>query len=234
MSEARFFCPDLAAQTARLTGDEARHAAVVRRLKAGDALSLFDGCGTLAQARIENVSRRGDDIALLIVERHIEPAPLRALHLACALPKGDRQAVLLDMATQLGMTHFTPLRCEHGVAQATEAASARWARIVLEACKQSRRLYLPALNPPGGPGEVASQAIARGDRVLIAHPDGERLSVPEGSGVTLMIGPEAGFTAAEVEQVLAAGARKVALGPQILRIEAAAVAMLGAMTICGG
>lgn len=234
MSEARFYCADLGGEQVRLVGDEARHAAVVRRLKPCDELMLFDGKGTLARAVIESIGRRSDEVTARVLERHVEAPPGRTIHLACALPKGDRQQVLLDMATQLGMTHFTPLVCEHGVAQPGEGAMSRAARIVLEACKQSRRAYLPVLNAPATPGEVARTARLRNEQTIIAHPDGQALAVDAGESVTMLVGPEAGFTQREVDSAVSAGATTVALGANILRIETAAVAMLGAISICRG
>lgn len=234
MSEARFYCPDLAGESIRLTGDEARHAVVVRRLKPKDELTLFDGQGTLARAVIESIGRRGEDVGMRVLERQVEAPPERTLHVACALPKGDRQQVLLDMATQLGMTHFTPLLCEHGVAQPTEAAAARAARIVLEACKQSRRAYVPVINSPSTPGDITHAAVKRGEQVVIADPHGEPLARDSAKAVTMLVGPEAGFTPQELAEAVSAGAVKVALGAHILRIETAVVAMLGAISICRG
>jgi len=227
MSEPLFFFETLpeVGQTLVLTGEEAQHAAGARRLGSGDTLSLFDGRGTQVRAELLALDKRGRSIELRVVARREAPPP-QPLHLMCALPKGDRQAVLLDMATQLGITDFTPLVCDRSVVMAGEQRAGRWARICLGACKQSRRLFLPRLHPPASPGTIALRGAA-----LLAHPDGValRTALPEASaGLTILIGPEGGFTDPELHALEVAGARRVSLGAGILRIETAAVALLAA------
>jgi 16S rRNA (uracil1498-N3)-methyltransferase len=150
------------------------------------------------------------------------------LHLACALPKGDRQATLLDMATQLGITDFTPLACEHSVVAPGPNSALRWQRICVEACKQSRRAYLPRLHAARTPAEVARKHGALA--LLIAHPDGQAFAQAGArlttAGAMLLIGPEGGFSPQEVAAVRAAGGEPVALGSAILRVETAATALL--------
>ena len=222
-----------------LSGDEARHAAASRRLQAGDTLWLFDGRGGLARTTLQKPTARGQSLDLRVEERRTEPAPRPAIHLASALPKGDRQGVLLDMATQLGMTRFTPLVCERSVVKPGANSRERWRRICLEACKQSRRTYLPELNLPATPREVAAQTRAD-EAIWIAHPSANAVSTSSAvkqadlTRVTILIGPEGGFTDAELGQVVAAGGRAIALGSAILRIETAAVALVAALSLAVG
>ncbi len=240
MTEPLFYSEALADAGAvvTLTGDEARHAAASRRLQAGDALWLFDGRGGLARATLLQVTARGRTLDLRVEERRTESPPRPAIHLACALPKGDRQGVLLDMATQLGMTRFTPLICERSVVKPGASSADRWRRICLEACKQSRRTHLPELSPPATPRETVART-AGNETVWIAHPsDGAvpvstavRQAGPE--RVTILIGPEGGFTEMEVEQATGGGGQKIALGAAILRIETAAVALVAALSLAG-
>ena len=209
-----------------LTDEEARHAAGSRRLEQGDALTLFDGRGTIAEAVVGEIGKRGRDVVLTIAGTRTVASPILPLHLASALPKGDRLAVMLDMATQLGMSSFTPLDCERSVVKVSDNAERRWHRILIEACKQSRRPYLPEVQPALSPGALMQHC--KGE-VWIAHPDGASptaLPSPVGDSLTILIGPEGGFTESEIAMVSACGARKVSLGTGILRIESAAVAML--------
>ncbi|GMR03980.1 MAG: 16S rRNA (uracil(1498)-N(3))-methyltransferase [Gammaproteobacteria bacterium] len=232
MSEPLFYYRDLPAvgETITLAGDEARHAAGARRLHVGNFLQLFDGRGAVARAELEAIDRRGKNLSARLTERHTEPPPLPSVHLACALPKGDRQAVLLDMATQLGITSFTPLLCERSVVKAGVNAEKRWRRICLEACKQSRRLHLPVIHKALTPAEAGSRAAAANHIVWLAHPTGGGFPSSHhsalASGVTVMVGPEGGFTEEEVAQVTALGGRIVNLGSAVLRIETAAIALL--------
>lgn len=216
-----------------IAGDEARHAAASRRLKNGDILWLFDGNGGLARSLLLNVRERHRGLEVRIEDRRTEPAPQLQRHLACALPKGDRQSVLLDMTTQLGMTRFTPLACERRVANPGANSPARWRKICLEACKQARRLHLPMIDSPSTVQDVTAQAMALGNRVWVAHPSEHALNVLEAvnqtpGDVTILIGPEGGFTEEEVAQATALGAKALRLGNSILRIETAAVALIAA------
>ncbi|MDO8703724.1 MAG: RsmE family RNA methyltransferase [Sulfuricaulis sp.] len=241
MAEPLFYSEHLAdsGATLTLTGDEAHHAATSRRLHAGDTLWLFDGRGGIAHATLRHMTARGRELELRIDERHTEPPVKPAIHLACALPKGDRQNVLLDMATQLGMTQFTPLVCERSVVKPGARNIERWQRVCLEACKQSRRLYLPDIHPPATLRAVTERAAAQGNDIWIAHPAAQAIplasavSQSAADAITILVGPEGGFTETEVSQA-AAHARILKLGSAILRIETAAVALVAAFARAGG
>lgn len=226
MSEPYFFLASIppAGADAMLSADESRHAAVARRLRAGDKVRVFDGNGIVATAIVAGDARR--ELKVTIAERVQVAAPAVNVHLACAVPKGDRMATLLDMATQLGMSAFTPLVCARSVVTATEQATERWQRICLEACKQSRRAYLPALHGPTDFAAAVRTAVQNRHRLHIAHPGGTALGAQGGSGMTLLVGPEGGFTDDEVALAIDAGAQAVDLGEGILRTETAAVALL--------
>ena len=192
---------------------------------------LIDGRGGLARATLGQITKRGHELTLRIEERRTEPPSKPSIHLACALPKGDRQSVLLDMATQLGMTRFTPLVCERGVVKPGAHSQERWRRICLEACKQSRRVYLPEIREPASPAQVAVSHQG----AWIAHPSGVAAgamlvgTLP--NELTLLVGPEGGFMEAEVRQAVEQGARTVSLGPAILRIETAAIGLLAVIAL---
>lgn len=218
---------------AQLDPEEARHASGARRLQGGEAVCLFDGLGRVAGATIVGIGARGRvvEVELDDVQRVAPPQPV--VHLASALPKGDRQSVMLDMATQLGMASFSPLQCERSIVKASTHANERWQRICVEACKQSRRAHLPRILP----AVSLAAAIREADHtVWLAHPGGEKpariLDQAESvEQVTVLVGPEGGFTEAEAENAQAAGAVPVSLGDGILRIETAAVALLSFLSI---
>lgn len=233
-----FYCPDLpeiVGSRAVLAGDEAQHALAARRLREHADIGLFDGRGTAARAVVTAIDRRRKTLEAKLTERRRMPAPRPAVHLACALPKGDRQSVLLDMATQLGMARFTPLLCARGVVKPNANTLERLRRVCLEACKQSRRFYLPEIGTPANPRTIA-RASAPGS-LWIAHPSADAVpvaAVTATNTLTLLIGPEGGFTDEEVQDAVAAGARAFRLGEGILRVETAAVAALAAVTLAGG
>lgn len=238
MTEPLFYAEQLAEPGAILVleGDESHHAAASRRLQHGDTLWLFDGNGSVARATLLRNMEHGRTLELRIEERRTEPAPQPVIHLASALPRGDRQQVLLDMTTQLGMTRFTPLDCERSVVKPGANSAVRWKKICLEACKQSRRLYLPSIETASRAQDVVERATAEGNSVWIAHPSAQAVAIPVAfsrkvKSVTLLVGPEGGFTDTEIEQTIAAGAKLLALGSSILRIETAAVALVAAFAL---
>lgn len=206
-----------------LPREEAKHALGARRLEVGDEVVLFDGRGGIAEGCLEGTRLRDGSVPVRVAARRSVPRGGRAVHLATALPKGDRLATLVDMTAQLGVASLTPLRCERSVVGETASRAERIRRIQVEACKQARAAWLPDLGEETTPGALA--AAHRG-RLLVAHPGGARpreFAARLGDSCTIAIGPEGGFTDAEVERLRVAGAVAIDLGPTILRIETAAV-----------
>jgi 16S rRNA (uracil1498-N3)-methyltransferase len=213
-----------------LSGKEAWHALGVRRLDVGYTIRLIDGKGNIAIARVENLEGRNKASLSVGKVDHVPPQEPNII-LATAIAKGDRQSTLLDMATQLGISAWQPLQCHRSVSKLGKNSYERWQRICLEACKQSGAAWLPELLPVEKPEVIAKAACAGGREVLLAHPDGESMDVTSNTDKILMVGPEGGFTDEEVKRIVAAGARKVSLGQNILRIETAAVSLLARLRL---
>lgn len=217
---------------------EARHARGAQRLREGDAVVLFDGRGETAEARIVRAARAGVRVQITARARRARPAP--ALHVASALPKGERQSQLLGMATQLGMSSFTPLACARSVVRPEQGRRERWERILTEACKQSRRAWRPVLLEPEAPAALARARAGDGPVLLLdaagATPDtilADR-AVRGASELWLIVGPEGGLDDEERHACLAAGAQPLAVSDAILRIEtavAAGLALLGQLRL---
>ncbi len=225
-----FYCADLAHAGEHLTlaGAEAGHARGARRLAVGDDVWLFDGLGTVGHAVIVAADRRAGSLRLQLQGRDNIPPAFPRVELACALPKGERQAVLLDMATQLGMNEFYPLLCERSVVKPGRNAVQRWRRICLESCKQSRRAYLPIIHAP----LTLAQLLASRDdsyTLWVADPSGvplSQVSSKEHERLLLIIGPEGGFSATELKNIINTGAQTISLGKAVLRTETAAITLL--------
>jgi len=225
MSE-RFFSDSLiAGDAARLTGAEALHLARVMRAQVGDEVILFDGGGDEFTGRITAISKSAVDLEIT-ERRSLDRELPHQLTLAVALPKGDRQKVLVEKLTELGVTRLIPLITQRGVAQPVESALDRLSRSVIEASKQCGRNRLMEIAAPVDVAQLAEAAPSAVLR-LVAHPDGERLAELGGASGDILaaVGPEGGFTDAEVSALERAGWRRVALGPRILRIETAAMAL---------
>lgn len=205
-----------------LSRDEAKHATGAKRLGPGDEVILFDGSGHVAAAALGSVRGRDGSTQVAVLSVRTIERTGRLVHLATALPKGDRLSTLVDMTTQLGVASMTALRCERSVVSETDARADRIRRIQIEACKQARCPWLPSLHPEM---DVATLA-KRGGSLVVFHPGGVSASDVAATlpgEVTIAVGPEGGFTDAEATLLQAAGATVVSLGETILRIETAAV-----------
>lgn len=232
---SRFFHPDpIAAQRVALDGPEAHHLLHVGRAEVGQGVTLFDGSGAEFAAVIEKLGR--SSVGLRIVERIEADRELPCeLNVGVALPKGDRQRWLVEKLTELGVSVLVPLVTERGVAQPSAGALDRLRRSVIEASKQCGRNRLMQIAEPQACDQWVSQSqTVAGERRFIAHPSGLPLSDLELSPqrpTRIAIGPEGGFTEAEVAAATGAGWQAVALGPRILRVETAAVALAAAVTL---
>jgi 16S rRNA (uracil1498-N3)-methyltransferase len=239
MSERFFLAAAPQQGQTRLQGDEARHLARVLRAKVGDAVTLFDGSGRSWLARVTAIGR--DDVGLEVETAFPapEPAPQGGssahLTLAVALPKGDRQKWMVEKLTELGVARLIPLTTTRGVAEATAGAQARLERVVIEACKQSGRNTLMEIAPGMSLAQLAAGPAGQ-SRCVVADPGGTALAVvspaPAASAPTQLqlpllglVGPEGGFTPEELAAADSMGCTRIGLGPHILRVETAAIAL---------
>lgn len=207
-----------------LDRDEAKHALGVRRLGAGDGVTVFDGHGGIAEATITGErSRDGGPVIRVVAVRRQERRGIDVV-VGVAPPKGDRFSTMLDMLGQLGVSRVVPLDTRHGVVDAGSINRPRAERILLEATKQSRGAWVTELGAAATLREFVEASFADGREVLVAQPGGGLAECGTGRAA-VAIGPEGGFAAEEVAEALAIGARPVDLGPTILRVETAAVSV---------
>ncbi|HEX5401792.1 MAG TPA: 16S rRNA (uracil(1498)-N(3))-methyltransferase [Pseudonocardiaceae bacterium] len=218
-----------------LDGPEGRHAATVRRLRAGEGLMLSDGQGGLAECAVRAVDR--DAVTLAVVRSWTEPSPQPRVVLAQALVKGDRGELAVELATEAGVDEILPWRAERCVAKwddgpRGEKALARWRNTVREAAKQARRAWCP---PVAGPVDTTALAerVRNADIALVLHESATRrltdVALPASGDLLLVVGPEGGITDAELAILGAVGALSVRLGPMVLRASTAAAVALGAL-----
>jgi 16S rRNA (uracil1498-N3)-methyltransferase len=227
MSERFFITTQPTGDRAVLEGDEARHLTRVLRAKVGDTVSLFDGRGREWPARVAAIGR--DRVELDTAEPAIDPQPAGIpVTLAVALPKGDRQKWMVEKLTELGAARLIPLETTRGVAEATASAQARLERVVIEACKQCGRNTLMEI-AAGRPLDRLLAEVPAGACVVIAHPGGlplDAAAVPTtATEIITLVGPEGGFTDEELGVADRAGVIRISLGPHILRVETAAIAL---------
>lgn len=216
-----------------LEAQEAHHLLHVMRAKVGERVMLFDGSGAEFAAEIVKCGRAGVELRVL-ERREVDREVPFELVVGVSLPKGDRQKWLVEKLTELGVTEMMPLETERGVAQPTDSALERLQRSVVEAAKQCGRNRLMRIAKPQAIGEWMALTMASDCRRWIAHPQGEALAavdVARPVATRIAVGPEGGFTDAEVAAAMAAGWQRVALGPRILRVETAAVALAAVVAL---
>lgn len=227
MPVPRFFALQLSRALVRLSDEEARHASQSRRLRVGDPVTLFDGCGREAQGTITLVERSVVEVRASDVAVHPRPKP--TLTLAMAVPKGSRQDVLIEKCTELGVAELRPILTARSVCSASDHRLDKWRRITVEAAKQSGQCWLPVISPPRRVNEMLPE-IPNFEEALVAAPGAANLlawvgDLGNADRVVAFIGPEGGWTDVELSNLRAGGCKPVSLGPNILRIETAAIAV---------
>jgi 16S rRNA (uracil1498-N3)-methyltransferase len=221
MSERYYVDQPLALGPVGLAGPEARHLAVVCRVRPGDHVYLFNGDGRQYRAAVVEAGKHG---VRLDVEAAEEPSRELGFRLEVAAPltKGDRGQFLVEKLTELGATEFVPLRTARSVVHPKDIDRLR--RHVIEASKQCGRNVLMKVAPLCDWREY----VGRGDlpaRRLVAHPGGEAMPHGDGQDSACAVGPEGGFTDEELGLARQAGWRVVGLGNRVLRVETAALVL---------
>ncbi|KQY76040.1 16S rRNA methyltransferase [Microbacterium sp. Root1433D1] len=220
-----------------LTGGEAKHAAVVRRLRVGEAVTVGDGAGVWLTGTAEEVSPIRVDVR--IAERVEHPAPTPRIVLVQALAKGDRDELAVQAACELGVDEIVPWQASRSVSrwEGPKAAKGRerWATIVREAAKQAHRAWLPDVVAPVSTTQLAERA--REQRVLLLDPTAPvRLSEiePDDRDLVLVVGPEGGISEEELRRLTEAGAERVLLGDTVLRTSTAGPAAIAVLSVALG
>jgi len=222
--DRRCFLPSLHRGDCEIDSHEAHHLATVLRAAVGDSVELFDGCGHVAHATITAVTKRRVVVTVADV-RHI-PAEPHQLILATAVPKGERCDWLVEKATELGVTRWVPLVTERSTVHPRDSKLDRLRQIVISACKQSGRNWLMEISPVMPWREFVSSSDALPELLVAAPGSRQRLSLAASPPATCVaIGPEGGWTEQELDLARQHGATFVSLGPHILRIETAAIAV---------
>jgi 16S rRNA (uracil1498-N3)-methyltransferase len=229
MSERYYINLPLQPGLVELGGPEAHHLATVCRLRPGDAVCLFNGDGREYPACVHAVARKSVQLEILRVEEPRREQPF-ALEVAAPLPKGDRAQFLIEKLTELGVSSFVPLGCERSVIHPSEGKLDKLHRYVIEASKQCGRNVLMQTRDLEQ-WEAYCRPANAGDVCLVGHPGGSAQipSLAQATAVRVAVGPEGGFTDAEVMLARERGWHLVDLGPRILRIETAAIALAAVM-----
>ena len=223
-----------------LQGAEAHHASSVRRVRAGEEVTVGDGRGAWLTGVVESVSPR--EVVVRISARTDAPQPRPRVVLVQALAKGDRDELAVQAATELGADEIVPWQAARSVSRWDAAKAvkgrARWATIVREAAKQAHRPWVPTVAELTSTAGLVQRTAA--SRLLVLEPTAsERLSdlaVDRGDDrdVVLVVGPEGGIAPEELDALAAAGAQLVRLGDTVLRTSTAGPAALAVVSTALG
>lgn len=241
MSNALFYVAALpaAGELAVVDGDEGFHAANVRRIRPGEHIDLSDGAGAVAQCVVEEVGK--GRIAARVGEVHTVRQPRPRVIVTQALPKSDRSELAVELATEAGADEFLAWQASRCVARWDGAAKiekglTRWRSVARAAARQSRRAHVPDVTAVVSTAELVQlvqQVTSSGGMALALHESASEplvdLRFAEVESLLLIIGPEGGISADEIERLRAAGASAVRLGPTVLRTSTAAAVALGAL-----
>jgi 16S rRNA (uracil1498-N3)-methyltransferase len=209
---------------AALTPEARHYLADVLRLPAGAEVEVFDGHGAAFEARIDPAYE-----ALVLGPRREAAGAGAAIALLFALAKGEKTDLVVQKATELGAERIAPFAAERSVvrlhADRGDDRARRWRRIAEEAARQCGRADVPEVAAPV-PLAAALAALPPGTAVLAFHPGGAPLAAlapGAAGGWAAVVGPEGGLTDGELRACEEAGARRVSLGPRVLRAETAAI-----------
>jgi 16S rRNA (uracil1498-N3)-methyltransferase len=232
----RFFVnpEQIARRQVALKGSELKHLRTVRRLRAGDEIELFDGQGKRYSARI---AKEGSNEAVAeITGVYPEVSSSLNLVLGQALPKARKMDVIVQKATELGVSTVIPFSCARTVPRYDEKRGSvrvkRWQKIAQEAAKQCGRTTVPEIRKIVSFRELLKlypdfglklipweEERRRGLRTLLKRSHKKK-------NIFMVIGPEGGFTAEEISQAKRSEFVPVSLGKRVLRTETVALTLL--------
>lgn len=212
--------------------DDAHKIADVLRMRAGDEIVVVDSAARVYRA---SVRFQHDGVGALLDEQLAAFASqtLRVT-LAQAVPKGQKLDFVVEKATELGLASLIPLQTSRSIGQASEHKLERWRKLARSAAAQCGRTTVPLVEAPLDFSALLPR-IATFDAAILAWelastPLREVLRGLNGAkNVLVIVGPEGGFSHAEAEAAVGAGARAVSLGTRILRAETAPIVMLAAL-----
>ena len=233
----RFFIPAELFQTSEITlpHDISQQICRVLRLKTGSEIVLLDDQGYEYPSRLSEVSE-SHCTASKITKQPSLGEPATQITLLIGLTQREKFELILQKCTEIGVTSFVPIVTTRTLIQKTSDAddkSPRWKKIIQEAAEQSHRGRIPALSPAQKYADALALSKTDDALKLILWEDEANLSIKQqlrafkGKQVSLIIGPEGGLSAEEVELAKVSGYSPVSLGKRILRMETAAIHAAG-------
>ena len=237
----RFYCPQplRVGDTIALPDPVAHHAWVVR-LQPGAELTLFNGDGGEYLAQLDGVEKKRASARIVAFVARDRELPYE-ITLAQALPEAAKMDWIIEKAVELGVAAILPLAAQRCVVrligERAEKRAAHWQAVIVAASEQSGRNRLARLSPlenfTGWIGQNdLHKRLLLSPRATQSLPDWARHQPPQ--AVTLLIGPEGGYTEQEEDAAIARGAIALSIGPRVLRTETAGIAAVAALNALWG
>lgn len=239
MRQSRIHTPQpiVAADSVELAGPAGHYLTRVLRLSKGDPVTLFNGDGNDYSGEISDIQSQRVRVRIMGSMNPGNESPLK-ITLVQAICRGERMDNALQKATELGVFCIQPLMSHRVGVRLDESRQVKrithWQKVVISACEQSGRAVVPEVKKPLSISDWLAGAIE--SRRLVLDPFSKNtlsdLSV-EGDSISILVGPEGGFTDEEIKKVCANDVLAVSLGPRVLRTETAgpaAIAVLQAKT----
>lgn len=237
MATPRFHLPLTLAPGGRvaLPDDIAHHALRVLRLRDGDDIIVFNGDHGQFRATL-SVQTRDLALALISTPEPCLTEPAGRITLVQGLPSGDKMDWIVEKAVELGVHAIVPIAADRSVLRLSgerlEKRVRHWQRVAQAACEQSGRIRIPQVSAPVS---LATWLQAPVGRPLLCHPHATQgltpylRSQPGLDALSLLIGPEGGWSDEELAQATRAGVDTVRFGARVLRTETAGLALLAAV-----
>jgi len=219
-----FVSPDvLSAEEVKIAGSQAKHLSVLR-VKKGEIIKAFDGLGYKYDCKILHIKKN------IFVVTKLNKVPCTAespvsITLVQGIAKGDKMDLIIQKATELGVNNIIPLITDRSMVKHTTKVE-RWRKIALSAAEQSCRGKIPEINEPLS----FDRFLEKRHIGIIFYEEGKKRNLKhtlknfkDSKDISLLIGPEGGFSKAEVDAAVEKGFIEASLGPRVLRTETAAI-----------
>lgn len=223
--------------TAEISGGDYNHIVNVLRMRTGGKLILSASDGREFQTVITGIEKGRVTVSVVSVSANSTEPDVPVI-LIQGVPKGDKTELIIQKCVELGVCGIIPVITEHTVVRLSEADAekkrARWQKIAEEAAKQCGRGTVPEIGKVTGLSAAVSSRPSD-ELKLFAYENEDQTTLRKvleeagpgfRGGISLVIGPEGGFSAQEADTITAAGFTAVSLGKRILRTETAGMAAL--------
>lgn len=216
-----------------LTGSDINHIIKVLRKDIGDIIEVVDGSGYRYEAKIISITKQ--ELIAEILVKQIEAAEKVKVTIFQSIPKSDKMETIIQKCTELGASRIVPFISERTVVtmdnEKIDKKLQRWRKIAQEACKQCKRAIIPEVTYIYSLQDILDE-VSMYDLSIVAY-EKEKISIKKIlkgntniTNISIIIGPEGGFTETEIKQLIEGGVYAVSLGKRILRTETAGMAVL--------